>query len=274
MFDTIGYWSEIKLDIVKGYAAAYSKIMAAQKMKAPFRHFYIDAFAGAGIHISKTSGEFVLGSPQNALLVDPPFSECHWIDVDGQKIEHLRQIARGYKNVYIYEGDCNSILLERVFPLIRYEDYCRALCLLDPYGLHLDWKVMEAAGKSKTIEMFLNFPVADMNRNILWRNPEAAELTQIVRMDRFWGDNSWRNVVYNNTGNLFGYDEKVEDANSVIAQAFRERLRKVAGFSHVPEPIPMRNSIGAIVYYLFFAAHRQVAANIVRDIFGKYRDYR
>ncbi len=36
----------------------------------------------------------------------------------------------------------------------------------------------------------------------------------------------------------------------------------------LPEPIPMRNSNGAIVYYLFFAAQQPVAANIVTDIFS------
>ena len=30
-FDEIGYWSELKLEIIKKYAAAYSKILAAQR---------------------------------------------------------------------------------------------------------------------------------------------------------------------------------------------------------------------------------------------------
>jgi hypothetical protein len=36
--------------------------------------------------------------------------------------------------------------------------------------------------------------------------------------------------------------------------------------------MPMRNTKGAIVYYLFFASPKAVAANIVEDIFEKYRD--
>ena len=55
-FDEIGYWSEVKLDIVKKYAAAYSTILASQ---GKFTHVYIDAFSGAGMHISKTTDEFV-----------------------------------------------------------------------------------------------------------------------------------------------------------------------------------------------------------------------
>ena len=269
--DEIGYWSEIKLDIVREYAAAYSKILSAQQTPK-LHHLYIDAFAGPGLHISKQTGEFIPGSPLNALLIDPPFAEYHLIDLDGQKIEHLQQLTKAYSNVYLYQGDCNEILLKDVFRRISYKDRCRALCLLDPYGLHLDWKVIESAGKSRTVEMFLNFPVLDMNRNVLWRNPEAVAPTQAARMDRFWGDNSWRNIAYNTTGNLFEYEEKVD--NDTIAQAFRNRLRTVAGFSHVPEPIPMRNPTGGVVYYLFFASHKPVAARIVTDIFNKYRDHR
>jgi len=53
-------------------------------------------------------------------------------------------------------------------------------------------------------------------------------------------------------------------------EAFRERLRKVAGFKNVVEPTPMRNSKGAIVYYLFFASQKDVANRIVKHIFKKY----
>jgi hypothetical protein len=45
----------------------------------------------------------------------------------------------------------------------------------------------------------------------------------------------------------------------------------VAGFKHVPEPLPMRNTKGATVYYLFFASHKPTAENIVIDIFNRYR---
>ena len=70
-FDEIGYWSEIKLDIVKDYASAYSRILAAQT-KPALHHVYVDAFAGAGVHISKVTGNYIPGSPINALLVHPP----------------------------------------------------------------------------------------------------------------------------------------------------------------------------------------------------------
>jgi len=208
-FDEIGYWSEIKLDIVKDYASAYSRILAAQT-KPSLDHVCIDAFAGAGVHISKTTREYISGSPINALLVQPPFREYHLIDIDRQKVELLRERVKNRRDVHIHEGDCNRILLEKVFPNVRYENYRRGLCLLDPYGLQLDWKVIDTAGKMRSIDMFLNFPVADINRNVLWRHPEGVDPADLRRMNEFWGDDSWRQIAYTTKRDLFGHLEKEE----------------------------------------------------------------
>lgn len=268
-YDEIGYWSEIKLDIVKEYAAAYSKILSAQKNPS-LQYLYIDAFAGAGMHLSKSTREFIQGSPLNALLIKPPFKEYHLIDWDSKKVDSLKSLTSEYANVSIYAGDCNTLLLDKVFPRAKYEEYKRALCLLDPYGLHLKWAVMLTAGQMKSIEIFLNFPVMDMNMNVLWADPTKVDLEQAARMTAFWGDESWLKAAYNTTGNLFGWEEKTD--NAAVAEAFRQRLKKVAGFSYVPEPIPMRNTKGAVVYYLFFASQNKAGEAIVTDIFKKYRN--
>jgi three-Cys-motif partner protein len=265
-FDEIGYWSEIKLDIVKKYAAAYSTILSKQ---SNLYHVYIDAFAGAGVHVSKETQELVLGSPLNALMIKPPFREYHLIDIDGKKVALLKELTKKRSDVHVREGDCNRVLLEEIFPNLRWEQYRRGLCLLDPYGLHLQWKVIEAAGKMRTIDMFLNFPVADMNRNVLWRHPEGVDDADIERMNGFWGDESWKSVAYTTERDLFKHLEKEE--NRVVAEGFRQRLLSVAGFKHVPEPLPMRNTKGAIVYYLFLASQKPAAEGIITDIFNKYR---
>ncbi|MGO9641297.1 MAG: three-Cys-motif partner protein TcmP [Candidatus Acidiferrales bacterium] len=258
----------MKLDILRKYALAYSKILSAQT-KAPLFHVYIDAFAGAGEHVSKTTQEFVPGSPLNALGVQPQFREFHLIDIAPEKIEHLRELIGHREDVFIYQGDCNEILLRDVFPRVLFEQYRRGLCVLDPYGLHLDWNVISTAGHMRSLDVFLNFPVQDMNRNVFWRDPEGVDESQIQRMNLFWGDESWRDVVYETNWNLFGIPEK--EPNEVIAEAFRQRLRAVAGFGRVPEPLPMRNSRGAIIYYLFFASQNEAAEKIAREIFAKYR---
>ena len=267
--DEIGYWSEVKLDIIRKYASAYSAIISNQDYIRG--HVYIDGFAGAGTHISKTRKEFVPGSPRNALNVNPPFTEYHFIDLNSGKAELLRHIGKEYSNVKVYEGDCNKILLEEIYPLVKFTNFKRALCILDPYGLHLNWEVMYTAGQMRSIEIFLNFPTMDMNMNVLRKDPDKVEPAQIARMNAFWGDDSWRDVAYTKTRGLF---DSIEDktTNRTVAQAFKKRLQNVAGFDYVPDPIPMRNSTGATVYYLFFASPNKTGGKIVKQIFDKFKD--
>jgi three-Cys-motif partner protein len=267
-FNEIGYWSEVKLDIVKEYAKAYTTILSKGRLK----FFYIDGFAGSGVHLSKSSNEFVLGSPLNALNIRPPFHGFFLVDLDGDKTDQLRSFleVRERPQVRVINGDCNQVLLHDVFPKAKYEDYRRALCVLDPYGLHLNWEVIQTAGQMKSIDLFLNFPIMDMNRNSLWRRPERVSEEGRTRMTAFWGDESWLSAAYRPKQTLFGEEDEKRD-NKHVVMAFRERLKSMAGFDHVPEPLPMRNSNRADVYYLFFASQKPVASKIIQHIFKKYQ---
>jgi three-Cys-motif partner protein len=268
-YDEIGYWSEVKLDIIRKYASAYSTIM--KKQKSIQAYLYVDAFAGAGVHLKKQTREFVTGSPLNALVISPAFSEYHFIDLDGDKVDKLRLAIGDRRDVLFHKGDCNKILLVDVFPKCRYEDYCRALCLLDPYGLNVNWDVLQRAGEMKSIEVFYNFMIMDANMNILWRFPDKVQASQVARMDAVWGDHSWREAAYKKTPGLFGEMEE-KATNKAVIDAFRDRLKKVAGFEYVPEPMPMRNSKGSVIYYLFFASPNRTGGKIVKDIFDNYRN--
>jgi len=272
MFDEIGYWSEIKLYIVKEYAKAYSTILATKR----FNYAYIDGFAGPGVHLTKDTKKFVPGSPLNALKIKPPFNEYFLIDLDGDKIEQLRTFpeVKNRSDVHVIHGNCNRVLLDKVFPKVKYKDYKRALCILDPYGLHLNWEVIETAGRMKSVDIFLNFPIMDMNRNILWRKPDKASKEAQARMTAFWGDDSWRQSAYTKQGTLFGKEEDIKLGNKQVVDAFRKRLKNNACFKYVPDALPMRNSRNAVVYYLFFSSQQVVAEKIVKGIFKKYRDRR
>jgi three-Cys-motif partner protein len=271
-FDEIGYWSELKLKILQEYGSAYTGAFTGRGSR--LKKFYIDAFCGAGAHISKTTGNQVEGSPTLALSVEPPFDHFYFIDIDANKTDHLRTICEGRTDVTIRTGDTVPILKNEVLPKIHYKMFNRALCLLDPYGLHLEWEVIRQAGQSKAIDMFLNFPVMDMNRNAIWHKPSRVSQANIDRMNRFWGDDSWKKSAYGEhpQRDMFDGAKIVKQNNDAIVAAFRDRLKKFAGFEYVPEPMPMRNDKNAVVYYLFFASPKPVADRIIKDIFKKYWD--
>lgn len=269
-YTEIGEWSEAKLDIIRKYGYAYSVIMNDPKRNY-IHHAYIDAFAGSGTHISRATGQFISGSPVNALNISPPFEEYVFIDKDPGTVRALREVAGSRSDIRVYEGDSNDLLLKDVYPTMTFEKYRRALCLLDPYGLDLRWEVIETAGRMKTIEIFLNFPIMDMNRNVLLSDASRMDAGQIARMNAFWGDDSWRPIMYEQQENLFGVEEVKIGTNHDIAAAFQNRLKEKARFAYVPEPVVMRNSRNAMLYYLFFASSKAVASSIVTDIFDKYR---
>lgn len=263
--DEIGYWSEVKLAILEKYARPYNQILLFHQLHP----IYIDGFAGAGHHKAKGSDRVIEGSPARALTIDPPFEFFHFVDTDGARVAELKRLSAGRSNVSVHHGDCNKVLTSQVFPKISYANRQRALCILDPYGLHLNWETIQMAGESKIIEIFLNFPVMDMNMNVLWHNSDRVSELHRERMTKFWGDNSWENAAYPATEGLF---EQMQEkaSNEEIAEAFRARLKSVAGFKHVPRPMPMRNSRGAVVYFLFFASQQKIADKIMKEIFAKY----
>jgi three-Cys-motif partner protein len=271
-FDQIGAWSELKLEIVEKYGAAYTKAFAN---KPTLKKCYIDGFSGAGVHLSKKTKTAIEGSPARALKIIPPFDAYYFIDLNADKTDYLRAICGERRDVHIHTGDCNEYLAKQLLPTIRFEKFNRALCLLDPYGLDLDWEVIRQAGQSRAIDMSLNFPVMDMNRNAIWKNPDNAPQGGVDRMNKFWGDESWKEAAYAESPqrNLFA-QEIVKQGNEQIVAAFRERLKTVAGFSYVAQPLPMRNSRNAEVYYLFFASSKAVADKIITDIFRRYRSNR
>jgi three-Cys-motif partner protein len=85
--DEIGIWSELKLEIVEKYGAAYTK--AFNKLGGNLKKYYIDGFSGAGVHVSKRTGEPVEGSPARALKIEPPFDGFYFIDMNADKTAYL-----------------------------------------------------------------------------------------------------------------------------------------------------------------------------------------
>ena len=273
-FDEVGKWTEIKLEIIRKYATAYCTILRNQ---GRFNFYYIDAFSGQGYHLTKDAHERIKGSPIIVLENAPDCDEYHFIELDSAKGDQLkRECKEKYPNkkVRVYSGkDCNEVLLE-LFPKIVYAQYKRALCLLDPYGLHLSWEVIKQAGEMGTIELLLNFPVMDMQQNVLWHNPEKVASANKERMNKFWGDSSWEQASYrkNPQGDLFGGESKIKESTLIVAKAYQKRLKDEAGFKFVSEPLPMRNSKNSIVYYLIFMSPNKTAHKIMRDIFSRHQN--
>jgi len=274
LLDEIGPWSERKHGIVQDYAEVYSLIMANAKKRVPrFNYFYCDGYAGAGYSRRKNSNDVIKGTALNSLDIEPPFDSYVFVELDAKKFATLQGNVSQRTNVEVINGDANVVLPRDIFSRCSFESYRRAFCLLDPYThKEINWVTIAEAGKTRTIDLLLHFPTMPMNRGALHRDGEVAP-GEAAAMTRFWGDASWRDAVYvKRHGLLPGLPpEKASDIE--FASAFCDRLKTVAGFKGTSKPIPMKNSNGAIMYYLIFALPNDTAiraANSVAKFFIGY----
>jgi three-Cys-motif partner protein len=233
--DEIGEWSERKISIVSRYAQAYSNILAAKG----FKHHYIDGFTGGGLAVRKVSKEPVETTASRILAIEPPFVGYHLVDFDPAKAAAMKAVCARRPQAEAICGDANEILPD-IFKKIRWDKYERALCFLDPYSVMLSWHVVKAAGATNAIEAFINLPTGDIQRNVLRRDIASVDSAAVERMNKMWGDDSWRQAAYVENPGLFWTDHDKQSFNKVIA-AFTRRLKSEAGFKYVSHALPMRN---------------------------------
>jgi three-Cys-motif partner protein len=269
--DLIGPWSEDKLQLLKKYLHAYTVIMQGQTWCRNGYH-YIDAFAGTGRPRTRDEKRYVDGSPRVALTLQYPFRSYTFIEKTSWRVQRLRALEQEFpdRDIRVLEGDCNRIIVTEITPHIRYELFNRGLIFLDPFGMDVEWSVIEQIAETKALEIFINFPVMALNRTVLPNDPNALTEAQIERMNRFWGSTEWRGDVYEQVPTLFGPVEmKIHRTTGRrLGQLFKERLTEV--FPYVTAPLVMANARNAPLYCLILAGHNPTGAKIVQQIFRRY----
>ncbi len=117
-----------------------------------------------------------------------------------RRAENLQELARQYPNrqIQIFPGDSNKILVDEIIPKVRYADFKRGFIFLDPFGMQVEWKTMEKITEARSLEVFLNFPLMALNRSVLKSRFDEISEKDIEKMNRFWGSDRWIE-----RGNLF-----------------------------------------------------------------------
>ena len=267
-------WTKTKLEIFENYLQAYSVIMNKQKEKWLDKYHYIDAFAGSGYYpLDEDANEFVEGSTLVALKIDPPFDSYWFIEIDKDKVkklENLHQERFPQKDIIIKSGDANYILVKEIIPYLKTLNKTnpqRAIVILDPYGLQIEWNTILELANSYIFDVFINFSIMGIIRNLpLDRFPEDSQLKLI---ERIMGDLDIVKNLYKSFITLFG--ENVSKRATIIPEFttchYLKKVNEV--FSYTSKPVIMRNSKNAPLYALILASHKKVAMKITNDIMGK-----
>ncbi len=268
--DLIGKWSVEKLGLLQKYLSAYINVLIKQPWCKGYE--YIDAFAGTGKPKKKEEEEYIDGSPGIALGLNPPFTQYHFVEQSDWRVEKLKQLEKEYSNsrsIAIYHSDCNKILREQILPQLPYTSMKRAIAFIDPFGMEFEWQTMEEVAKTKTIEIFLNFPNMAINREVLRKNLNKISESAKIRLNRFWGTEDWLDSFYQEEETLFG-PEKIKKhlSGKEFGKVFKQRLEEI--FPYCSDPILMVNSNNAPLYCLLFAGHNKTGVKIASDIFVKH----
>ena len=170
-----GRWTEEKLGLLTKYLKAYVTIFTKNPRAQSFQTIYVDAFAGTGyIHQRRKDSNqsdlfgdladneaqgFIKGSAVRALELNPGFGEYLFIEKDSDRFAELAALRKQYvgKKISIENVETNEYLRN----WCRTTDWktSRALVFLDPYGMQVDWSLIEELAKTKAVDLWLLFPL-------------------------------------------------------------------------------------------------------------------
>jgi|SRR5208337_4464923 len=275
-----GDWTKEKLDLLAKYLSAYVKIFAKNPQAQFFHTVYVDAFAGTGYirRARKETGqsdlfdelaegealEYMKGSAVRALEVEPGFKEYLFIERDPHRSRELESLKERYpgKKISVKNVEANEYL--RSWCSATDWRRTRAVIFLDPYGMQVEWSLVEQIARTHGVDLWLLFPLgAALMRLLKKREPPpqgwADRVTAIV------GTEDWRKEFYKprESETLFATveTEEREADYEAVAKFFLERLRSV--FVGVAEnPYVLKNSKNCPLYLFCFAAGNPKGAPI------------
>jgi three-Cys-motif partner protein len=286
-----GDWTDAKLNVLAKYLKSYTTALAGKPTAAePFRKAYIDAFAGTGTRTARepeSSGatetllfpdlaeaapqKLLDGSAKLALQVEPRFDKYIFIERSPERCHQLEGLKADFPalkdDINVRIGEANEVIQTLCAePSTRWKSR-RAVLFLDPYGMQVEWKTIEAVAATKAIDLWLLVPLGmGMNRLA----PKSGKLPESwrQRMNAFLGTADWYDEFYKveTKPTLFGdHQVQVKASMDVMARYFNDRLKQV--FAGVAEtPGVLRNSSRNPLYMFCFAVGNEGGKDIALRI--------
>ncbi len=261
----VGRWSKDKLRLLGKYLKAYSMIMNRQKGKWLKAYHYIDAFAGTGEAVDRETRKLIDGSVKVALDTEPPFDMYWFIEKSSIRIKKLEELKKKYpfKDIKILQGDSNKELWKITEEISKASNQ-RGIVFLDPYGLQVKWSTVERLGKSNVFDIFINFSLMGIIRNLPKNKEPNSQITDII--SGVIGNNDWINEIYYKSKDLFGDNWAVRNKINIekLVCLYTNQVKGI--FEYLSKPVIMRNSKNAPIYALILASHKHVARKIMDEI--------
>jgi three-Cys-motif partner protein len=262
-----GIWTEDKLNRLKKYLDAYMVIF----QKHPYLYpVYVDAFAGTG----KRQDE--KGSATIALETLHPFKEYIFVEKDSLKCQELEALKEEYPDlkhaIRIENEDATTFLVQ----WCKEMDWTkkRAVVFLDPFGMQVEWSLLETLANTHAIDLWLLVPLGMGASRLMTRDGLPPE-EWADKLTRFFGNEDWKGFYRSKPQqSLFNEGEEEVEKNighDGLRDYFVERLKTI--FAGVAEnPLTQRNTKNSPMFLLCFATAnpkpsvRNASLNIAQHI--------
>ena len=230
-----GSWSKDKLHFVSYFSSLFNVGMKNRWSK----RIYVDLFAGPGICIDRKTGAEFSGSPIEALECPVPFTHLFFNDLEKKFTDALRERQKRRQpkaNVEYLNLDCNQAARQIAKQI---PNGSLTLAFIDPWNYELTFDGLSQLGQRPSTDLIVTFHTTAIKRNAHQK---------IAAVDEFFGDRNWRNLYEQSQG------DKSRPPTLTLIDMFRGRLRKRLGYTQFGDPMCIRNSRGAPIFYLLFAS--------------------
>lgn len=289
-----GAWTEEKLNAFEKYVSAYLTIMNKYRGQYDWKLIYFDGFAGSGSRNENTSSE------DNQLMIDlidehqiaaeeltpykgaaervlniaqDGFDFYYFIDKDAASSSQLQEKLASYqkdKRLEFRHSDANTEV-SKLADAMHKNSKLKALVLLDPFGMQVDWSSIERL-KGTSTDLWILIPTGVIVNRLLDRK---CKLTHIEKLTSFFGKDEafLRNYFYNTRQEttLFGDTEvveKVQEPIRMIANLYIQQMKTI--FKYVTEePLVLYNTRNTPIFHFACASNNESAVKIAHEIINK-----
>lgn len=228
-----GEHTQEKLEAVGNYLPAYTTALGRR-----FTLCYVDAFAGTGECDITVSGKKirVQGSASIALNCTPPFHKLFFVEKIANRARALKKLAERTqgRDISVVQGDANLEVPTYLATLSRSE---RAVVLLDPYGMTVEWATLEQIARTKLADVWYLFPLSGLYRQATLDSRDIDQFKGAA-LTRIMGPHDWKKALYEPkpTADLFGDDSDVRTADPKrMAEWVKECLQTLFPGVHGPK---------------------------------------
>ena len=290
-----GAWTEEKLNAFEKYVNAYLTIMNKYRGQYDWKLIYFDGFAGSGSRNEDTTSEDnqlmidlidehqitaeeltpYKGAAERVLnLAQEGFDFYYFIDdKDAASSSQLQKKLAPYKKdkrLEFRHSDANTEV-SKLAEAMRKNSKLKALVLLDPFGMQVDWSSIERL-KGTSTDLWILIPTGVIVNRLLDRK---CKLTHIEKLTSFFGKDEvfLRNYFYNTRQEttLFGDTEvveKVQEPIRMIANLYIQQMKTI--FKYVTEePLVLYNTRNTPIFHFACASNNESAVKIAHEIINK-----